>query len=145
MPSGPACVSDVLAIVLDRLEHVLAEIGDVRTEQQRQGETLAAIVRALDRGRGAREAADVALLIAIAEATDDRPFTNTQLLERAATTTTLRDALEACDITNARELGWLCRRLEARPRPDIWIERHGDSHDGMKWRVRVSSSETREP
>jgi len=142
-PPRQACLSDVLAIVLDRLEHILAEIGDVRTEQQRQGETLAAIVRALDR-RAPRDAADVALLIAIAQAWD-QPFTCHALLEHARTLApTVREALLACDVVTTTDLGWWCRRLEASPRQDVWIERAGDSRDGVLWRVRLSASPHRD-
>lgn len=130
-------LSDVLAVVLDRQERILAEIGELRAEQQ-------AIRRALDHGRGARDAADLAALLAIVQAWD-QPWSCRALLEHARTLApAVRDALLACDVVTTTDLGWWCRRLEASPRQDVWIERAGDSRDGVLWRVRLSPSPHRD-
>lgn len=130
-------LSDVLALVLDRLDGIQAE-------QKRQGEQLTAMVRALDHDRGPRDAADVGLLMAIAEAIGDLTFTSTWLLAHAHTVKPeLLEALMACDVTSAREFGALCRRLEGCPRQDVWIERAGDSRHGVLWCVRLTESQSR--
>lgn len=136
-PAAVACLSDVLAIVLDRL-------ADIQRRQQQHEETLDAIVRALDRGRGARDAADVALLLAIDGAIGDRPFTSRQLLAHARQIApALLDAIEACDVTTAGDLGSVCRRLEQSPRADVWMERIKPTRRGILRRVRVSASHPR--
>lgn len=130
------------AAVTDPVEALLR---DVLAEQARQAGILAEILRALDRGHGPRDAADVALLVAIAEAIGDRTFTAAQLVTHSHASSVLRDALEAADITNARDLGWVCRRVEGRPLSGLVLERDGDARAGVLWRVRVSESQHRVP
>lgn len=123
-------------------QDVIAELlHEVILEQARQREQLERILQVL--GGGARSA-HVALLVAIAETVGDRTFTGTQLFAHARVSPDLEDALEAADITNARELGWLCRRLEGTALPGVRLERGGESRAGVVWRVRVFSSETRD-
>lgn len=123
---------------------VLDLLREIRAEQVQQREVLAAILRLLERGRGARDAADVALLIAIAEAIGDRPFTSAQLMAHADADPALREALTAADITTPRELGTLCaRRLEGAPLAGLCLERVHEHRDGILWRVRVFDPHTR--
>ena len=104
----------------------------------RQRDTLATILRLLERGRGARDAADVALLAAIAEAIGDRRFTSSQLLAHALADPALREALTAADITTGQELGLLCF---AGVKGSRWrgsgLERSGADRGGVIWCVRV--------
>jgi hypothetical protein len=115
----------------------------VLDEQTRQAALLRLILASLERGRGVLPI-HVALLVAIAEAIGGRAFTGAQLLAHAQTSPHLRDALEAAGITNAREFGWLARRLESSVVPGIRLQRLGGARDGLRWCVRVSSEETRE-
>ena len=118
-------------------------LREISAEQARQRDTLAAILRLLEHGRGARDQADVALLVAIAEAVGDRPFTSAQLIAHAAADDALRDALLAADITTARELGTLCRRLEGVPLAGLCLARIKVHRDGIVWCVRVFDPQTR--
>lgn len=140
------------------LKALRAELAALAAEQQRQGveqvrqgavqaqqgAILADILRALERGPVARDRADVALFVTVAETIGDRRWTCGQLVAHSEVAPALRDALEGCDITNARELGQLCRRMEGLVRPGLWLERVGDSRDGVVWRVRVVSHEHRD-
>jgi len=122
---------------------VLRELAQIRMEQARQADLLSSMLRALERGRGSL-AVHVTLLIAITEAIGDRAFTGAQLFAHARVAPVLRDALEACDLTTAREFGWLARRLELSVLPGVRLERVRESRDGLMWRVWVSSGETRD-
>jgi hypothetical protein len=117
--------------VPDPIEALLREILD----GQRR------ILAALERVYGPRDAADVALLVAIAEAIGDRRWTCGELVAHAALSPSLHDALENADITNARDLGWFCRRLCGNPRPDIRLARAGASRAGALWCVAVTASQ----
>ena len=112
-------------------------------EQARQRDTLSVILRLLERGRGARDKADVALLVAIAEAIGDRPFTSAQLMAHADADPALREAVTDADITNAQEFGCLCRRLEGIAAQGLRLERIDGGRDGVIWAVRVCEVETR--
>jgi hypothetical protein len=120
-----------------------ALLTEIRAEQAQQRDMLAAILRLLERGRGARDAADVALLVAIAEAIGDRPFTSAQLMAHAEADPALREALLAADITTPRELGTLCRRLEGAPLAGWCLERVAAHREGVVWCVRVFDPHTR--
>jgi hypothetical protein len=108
----------------------------------RQRDTLADILRLLEHGRGARDQADVALLVAIAEAIGDRPFTSAQLIAHAAAADVLRDALLAADITTRQELGTLCRRLEGVPLAGLCLSRVDTVRGVVVWVVRVYDPQT---
>jgi hypothetical protein len=112
-------------------------LRDIRAEQAHQRDTLAAILRLLERGRGARDAADIALLVAIAEAIGDRSFTSAQLIAHGDADPALRAQLLAADITGAQELGCVFRRLEGIALKGFRLERAGDERAGILWRVRV--------
>jgi hypothetical protein len=109
----------------------------IRAEQTRQAGLLAEILRALERGRGPRDSADGALLLAVAEAIGDRPWTSAQLVAHANVDPALREALTAADITSAQELGCVCRRLEGIAVAGLRLDRVGRSREGVLWRVRV--------
>lgn len=128
------------AVVVKTVTELLA---DVVAEQARQREMLATILRLLERGRGARDAADMALLEAVAEATRDHQFTSAHLLEHVAADPALRDALEAADITSARELGAVFRRLQGIAMRGFRLDRVGDTREGILWCVRVCEAQTR--
>lgn len=120
-----------------------ALLRELVVEQARQRATLDAILQSLERGRTSR-AVHVALLIAIAETIGDRDFSGAQLFAHARVAPVLRDALDACDLTNAREFGWLARRLEVSVLRGVRLGRVGESSAGLLWRVWVSSGETRD-
>ena len=96
------------------------------------------IIELLERGRGARDQADVALLLAVAEALGDRQFTSAALVAHAEADLALRQALVGADISTTRELGCLLRRLEGSVLSGLRLERMGDQRAGVVWRVQVS-------
>jgi hypothetical protein len=65
--------------------------NDIVAEQAQQRAVLSSILRLLERGRGPRDAADVALLMAVAEAVGDRPFTSAALIVHAQADPALRE------------------------------------------------------
>jgi hypothetical protein len=112
-------------------------LREVVAEQARQRQMLAEILRLLERGRGARDEADQALLLALAEAVGDRQFTSAQLMAHAAVDPALHEALEAADVTSTKELGCLCRRLEGISIRGVRLARAGDQRGGVLWRLLV--------
>lgn len=118
-------------------------LQEIAAEQARQGEMLSTILRLLERGRGARDAADVALLVAVAEAIGDRAFTSAQLMAHAEADPALHAALEAADIVSAQELGCVFRRLDGTTLAGIRLVRAGDQRAGIVWRVQVCEVEPR--
>ena len=125
------------------LHDVSTRVDNLAAEQARQGVLLKTILQALDRGRGPRDGADVALFVTIAEQIGERTWTGVQLLAHSQASPVLRNALAAADVTDARTLGWLCHRLESTPPAGLVVERVGLSRDGVLWRVRVVTGETR--
>lgn len=117
------------------LESIETLLRQVIAEQARHATIQADILRAIERSQGPRDAADQAVLVAIAEAIGDRRWTSGQLLEHAALVPALRDALLAADVTATSALGWFCRRVHGGPGPGTRLERVGDSRAGVLWRV----------
>src|SRR5689334_11161781 len=113
----------------------------IRAEQARQADTLAAILRALERTTGPRDAADLAVLLAVGETVGDRRWTCRQLIEHAAITPALEEAIRAADITDARDLGFFCKRVHGSPGPGIRLERADESRAGILWRVVVIATQ----
>jgi hypothetical protein len=102
-------------------------------------EQLELAVAALQRaGTGARDAADVTLLRAIADAVPDQPFHSRKPLAIAAVTPVLAAALEGADIQAPQELGTLLGRCAYRNVGGVVVERLGRDADGIMWRVRVA-------
>ena len=124
--------------VADPVETLLRELV---AEQARQRETLSAILRLLERGRGARDQADARLLLAVAEAINERPFTSSQLMAHSDADPALREALTAADITSAQELGCIFRRLEGILVNGFRLERVADQRAGVLWQVQVQVCE----
>lgn len=121
----------------DQESVILDALREIAAEQARQRDTLAAIVRLLERNRGARDQADVALLVAIVEAIGDREFTSAQLLAHAEANLALREAIEAADITNAQELGCVFRRMEGMMLAGVRLAHVRDERAGAVWLVQV--------
>ena len=121
--AGPELVADLLQALV--------------TEQARQGAQIAAILRLLERGRGARDEADAALLVAVVESVGDRQFTSRQLEAHADADPALREALLAADVTSAQELGCVFRRLEGAAVGGFRLERVAVQRAGIVWAVRV--------
>ena len=119
-------------------DEVAALLRQVVTEQQRQGAQIDAILQALDRGRGARDHADADLIEAIKESFRDRTFTSGNVITLAQADAALAAALASADITSARELGHLLRRLEGVAIRGLLIERApGASRFGILWRCEL--------
>jgi hypothetical protein len=120
------------------LRELVADQARQAAEQARQGETLATILRLLERGRGARDQADVGLLVAAAESLGDRTFTSAQVKTLAAAVPALRDALEAADIDDAQQLGCVFRRLEGKIIEGLCLEAcQRSAGQPVVWRVLV--------
>ncbi len=120
---------------------VLEELRAFRLEVLEQFQSLRQL---LERNRGPRDAADITLLfMVIAEVIGDRPFSAAGIMAHQQASAVLRDALEASDVTTARELGALCRRVERMPISELRLERVGTCRDGVQWRLRVHESHTR--
>jgi hypothetical protein len=107
-------------------------------EQTRQRETLAQILRLLERGRGARDAGDVELVRVIAAVSGGLPITAAALWRRrAAGDAVLADALATCDIENPKQLGKLLKRLGDQNVGGLSLDRVGVNREGTVWRARV--------
>lgn len=95
-------------------------------------------------GSGPRGAADVRLLVAIAESAGDRGFGAAELLRHSQVDARLARALAAAFIESPRELGHRLRRLEGRPCAGLVLQREGSDRAGLVWRVqREDISQTR--
>ena len=76
-----------------------AQLWQLVTELQRR-------IEVLERGRGARDGADEALVLAFVASTEGRSFSASALWRHASVDPVLADALEAADIDSAMSLGW---------------------------------------
>ena len=86
-------------------------------------------------GSGPRGAADVRLLMAIAESAGGRPFGAAELLAHSQVDARLARALLAAFIETPRELGKRLHRLEGRPVAGLVLRRDGSDRAGLIWRV----------
>lgn len=116
-------------------------LREIRAEQAAQRAILESILQALERAHGPRDAADRSVLVAIAETIGERRWTSGQLLAHAAIAPALHDALLAADITDARELGAFCKRVQGGVRSGICLEKDDESRAGILWRVVVDASQ----
>jgi hypothetical protein len=90
-------------------------------------------LEALERRRGPRDAADEAVLAALARL--GRPFTARAAFRHAGLVDeALAAALEAADLSSPRELGWMLQRCEGADAA-FRVERVRESRDGIEWRV----------
>lgn len=112
-------------------------LGEVRAEQQRQGAVLAAILQAVERQRGPRDAADVQLLVGILSAVGDRTFTSGELLTHARVDDALGTVLLDADIEDAHGLGIVLRRMHGTNVHGVRLERVSSDRAGVRWRVVV--------
>jgi hypothetical protein len=100
-----------------------------------QLEIQVAQIRALlEAGRGPRDSQDVAVLSAVALAAGSATFTSRDVFRHRAVDPALRDALEAADVDNARQLGRLLRRM-AGEHDGYRLACVGEGRDGLRWRV----------
>ncbi len=112
-----------------------AELAVVRAEQAAQR----ARVEQLEARNGPRDAAEGAVLLAIAAAVGSRAFTSRELMAHAEQDPALGEALFEADITSARECGHLLRRLSWAAADGYRLVRAGSSRHGLIWEVRVSA------
>jgi hypothetical protein len=91
---------------------VLVELRQTRELPERIEAQLEHVIALRERGR-VREDADRNLVAAIATVLRDHPFTTRHVLQLAPSIARYMTALEAADITNARELGHALKRLVA--------------------------------
>lgn len=106
-------------------------------------EALRAQVEALASRYGARDAAETAVLSAIAVAIGSRWFTSVELMAHSHVDGGLAAAFEAADITTVRECGKLLARLAVQSIDGLTLRRVGTSRAGVIWSVQVSNSQTR--
>lgn len=110
----------------------------ILAEQGRQAEQIASIVRALDRGRGTRDAADVALLLAVTEAVGGRTCTTSEIVAHADVCPPLAAALRDADIDDAQQLGCVFRRVEGVSTAGLRLLNTGAKRGGaVVWRIEV--------
>jgi hypothetical protein len=122
----------------DAFEAAIELLRKVCAAQERQGEEIAAIRRLLERGRGPRDAADAALVQALAESFRHRVFTSGHVLMLAEADPRLAGALEGADITSAHELGQVLSRLEGTNIRGLTLDRRADKLRGaIQWRCEV--------
>jgi hypothetical protein len=92
-------------------------------------------VAALVAGRGARDAGDVALLVAIAADVGSLPFSARELWRRRRHAPELAAAIEVADLCSVREVGGWLRRMSGAETAGWTVERLRKSRHGMAWRV----------
>jgi hypothetical protein len=114
------------AVRVDPLAEVRAELAEVRERLAR-----------LETRFGARDAAEAAVLPAIAAAIGSRRFTSAELKAHSEVDDALGAALEAADVESVRELGKLLARLEVRPIGGLTLTRLSESRRGLIWVVRL--------
>ncbi len=110
-----------------------AELAVVRAEQAAQR----ARVEQLEARNGPRDAAEGAVLLAIAAAVGSRQFTSRELLVHAEQDADLAGALLDADCMSVRETGKLLARLSWQPVDGYQLERAGTVREGIVWRVRA--------
>jgi hypothetical protein len=86
---------------------------------------------------GPRDDADAGLVRVLAEVLGPRPFTSAHVLQLAVADEAVRDAINGCDVTSSRQLGWLLKRLSGVTRHGLRLECVDQSRDGLVWRVQV--------
>jgi hypothetical protein len=116
---------------LDRGYDIAALVAEVAVLTRR--------IEALERGRGARDGADEALVRQLGASTRGLIFSVRSLWAHRAVDMELAQALLDCDIDNTKQLGKALRRF-ANHRVSGWtIRRLGRSHDGAIWQVQCDS------
>lgn len=106
-----------------------AQLWQLVTELQRR-------IEVLERGRGARDGADEALVLAFVASTEGRSFSASALWRHASVDPVLADALEAADIDSAMSLGWFLKRVAGHTVAGWCVERLGATREGIRWRLR---------
>jgi hypothetical protein len=86
---------------------------------------LRARVQALERGRGPRDDADRALVLALADAAAGLPFKAGMVFRRAVAVPALADALRNADVDNEKQLGKLLDRVKGSPIEGVVVARTG--------------------
>jgi hypothetical protein len=116
-----------------------AQLDTIEREQRRQGEIIKEILRLLEqRGRGPRDAADAAVVPALARVFGSVSFTAKAALRRSQFDAVLRQVLEDAGVQSARELGWLLRELAGIDVEGFRVARVRASSAGHRWQVSVS-------
>lgn len=90
-------------------------------------------IEAIEAANGPRDAADRALLPAIAEAVGSRAFSARDLWRHRRVDAALAAGLLAADVDSVRSLGHVLRRLSHTAGP-IRLVSVGASRDGLRWR-----------
>jgi hypothetical protein len=129
--AGGQAAEDVRAL----LRQLIDGQRELVAQQTRQHQMLDAILQRLDRVRGARDQADVALLLAVAAAGGDRRFTSAALLAHAQIDPALHEALLAADIVTPQDAGLVFRRMEGINLRGFRIAHVGNSRAGIVWQV----------
>ena len=113
------------ALVLATLQALLQEVRGLRSDLRHS------------RQRPSRRG----LLAAIAASVKDKEFNAAELLQHADVDATLATAFDVAQITTARQLGLVLRRLEGHVVDHCYLERLDVDRDGIVWKVvRVAGS-----
>lgn len=118
--------AQVDAIVAPHVAPLLAQVSEVQSR-----------LDALTTSRGAREAADVALVVAIVNAAPGLFFTAGELWAHRLVAPALAEALAAVDVTGAPELGHALSRLKGVPLAGFVLMRGRRGRTGWSWTVRA--------
>jgi hypothetical protein len=84
---------------------------------------------------GPRDRHDVALVRVLASVSQGLPFTATGMWRCLATDPVLADAILACDIDDARQLGVLLKRLAGHAVDGLCLRRMGKNREGIVLQV----------
>jgi hypothetical protein len=114
----------------------------IRAELRRQGDVLDRVLALLERGRGPRDSADAAVVVAIKDALRDHAFRARHVMRLAETDPALREALDAADVVSSRDLGQLLYRCEGAVIHGLRIVRVKDDRRGIVWVVQVVNRTT---
>jgi hypothetical protein len=115
-----------------------ARLDAIEREQRRQGDILTTILRLLEqRGRGPRDAADVAVVFGLARVFGVATFTARVALRHSRSDAALLEAFEDAGVRTPRELGWLLHQLAGIDVEGFRVVRIRATSRGHRWQVSV--------
>jgi hypothetical protein len=119
--------------LLQRLEALEREVPILRAELREVRARLDVM------SSGPRDAADAAVVPALAQAFGSKGFTSREVVTRSRTDLDLAAALDRACVQGAREAGWLLRALHGRDFAGFRLELRKDRRSGHIWGVAVSA------
>lgn len=118
---------------------VVAGTDEFRELRATVADLMARVARLERQQRGPRDGADVELLVALARSVGASKFTAHELVAHSALVDAdLGAALEAADLTTAKELGQWCRRVADTPIGGFVLVRGRRRRGGFRWQVCIA-------